>query len=142
MMVSDNRITNGMESDTAQGAQTNTDISMQADIVDDLEGASTINSEMDMREAFSSIQAEAETSVSAAELRLLYRRGADFIELLDMPHFQERVGTQFDGIRRTAEEEFAKTARLLNRRGAEIGAKANYAEKWQGGEPAKHGTNL
>jgi len=131
-MVFDNRITNGMENDAAPGTQISNEASMEAEIVKDRDGSDEINSEADMREAFSNIRYEAETSVSAAELTQLYRRAADLIELLDKPPFQERVGQQIGDIGTVAEKEFAKTAQALNRRGAEVGAKSNYAEEWGG----------
>ncbi len=49
-----------------------------------------------------------------------------------MPAFKEKVGDRLDDIRQVAEEEFATTARALNSRGAEVGARSNYAEKWGG----------
>jgi hypothetical protein len=131
-MTFDNRITSGIENEKTPGAPENNDVSMFADLLDDEKELVEINSEADMRGAFERLRQKAGASVSAAELRLLYREGADLIEMLDNPPFQERVGDQLDEIRRAAEEEFAETARALNRQGREINAKANYAEVWQG----------
>ena len=136
-MIPDDRTTNGLENDNSPGAGFDNDISLQAEIIQDLEGEYEINSETDMRAAFASIRDEAEKSPAAANLTLLYRKGADLLELLDRPRFQERVGGQLDEMRRAAEEEFARNANVLNRRAREVGAKTHYAEKWQGGEPAK-----
>jgi hypothetical protein len=136
-MIPDDRITNGLENDNSPGAGFDNDTSMQAEIIQDLEGEYEINSETDMRAAFASIRDEAETSPAAANLTLLYRRGADLLELLDRPRFQERVGGQLDEIRRAAEEEFARNAHVLNHRAREVGAKTHYAEEWKRGDPAK-----
>ena len=141
-MVSKDHITNGLENDNSPGAGFDNDTSVQAEIIEDLEGEYEINSETDMRAAFANIRDEAETSPAAANLTLLYRRGADLLELLDRPRFQERVGAQLDEIRRAAEEEFAMNAHVLNRRAREVGARTHYAEEWQGGDPAKYGENL
>jgi hypothetical protein len=136
-MIPDDRITNSLENDNSPGVGFDNDTSMQAEIIQDLEGEYEINSETDMRAAFASIRDEAEKSPAAANLTLLYRQGADLLELLDRPRFQERVGGQLDEIRSAAEEEFAKNAHVLNRRAREVGAKTHYAEKWKGGDPAK-----
>lgn len=141
-MAPDDRIPNGIENDESSDTEMNNATSVQAEIVRDLEGEYEINSEADIRAAFASIRDEAKTSPAAANLTLLYRRGADLLELLDRPRFQERVGGQLEEIRRAAEEEFAGNARFLNQRASEIGARTHYAEKWQGGDPAKYGENL
>lgn len=131
-MVSQDPFSNGLENGTAPGAQGNNDIVMQAELTGDGDEIAGIRGEADLREAFSSIRDEVETTISPVQLKLLYRRGADLIELLDKPGFQERAGAQLDDLRGVAEEEFARTARTLNRRGEEIGAKSNFAEKWGG----------
>ena len=141
-MASDDRITNGMENQNAPGMEMDTQTSVQSDIVNDLEGDFNINSEADMRAAFARIREVAKTAPAAANLTLLHRRGADLLELLDRPLFQQRVGGQLDEMRRAAEEEFATNARVLNQRAGEVGARTHYAEEWQGEDPARFGENL
>lgn len=141
-MASDDRMTNDMENENAPGTEMDTQTSVQADIVDHLEGDFNINSEAGMRAAFERIREVGKTAPAAANLTLLYRRGADLLELLDRPIFQQRVGDRLDQIRRAAEEEFAANARLFNQRAREVGARTHYAEEWQGGDPARFGENL
>jgi hypothetical protein len=128
-MVFDNRLMSEMDNDKGGNAQT-TSVSAEADIIPTTDDHVEINSEADMREAFSNIREEVDKSGMSADLIMLYREAGGLIKLLESPPFQERVGAQLDDIRRAAEEEFAQTARELNKRAPEINSTSHFAEKW------------
>ena len=141
-MTSDDRVPDNMENDDFLEMKTDKKASVQAQIVSDLEGEFQINSEADMRAAFASLRDRAEATLSAGELTLIYRRGADMLDLLDRPLFQQRVGDQLDEMRQAAKEEFARNARFLNQRVSQINARTHYSEEWHGEDPARYGENL
>lgn len=60
----------------------------------------------------------------------LYRRAGYLITLTDAPAWEKKFDEDIDEIREAAEEEFAKTARVINRRAEAVGTEANYDERW------------
>jgi hypothetical protein len=89
-----------------------------------------VDNKTDLREVFSKIREDVEKADSRAELTELYRRAGYLITLTNASSWEKKFGDEIDDIRETAEEEFAKTARKINRRANEIGAEADYDEKW------------
>jgi hypothetical protein len=113
------------------------DINAQVDAIDldtrvikTAETSGEIQNVMDMRNAFSNIREEAPKSSSSANLTMLYGQAGNLIKLLDTQSFVERVGDEIDEFRQVAEEEFAQTAREINKRAVELGARSHYAERW------------
>lgn len=89
-----------------------------------------VDNKTDLREVFSKIREDVEKADSRAELTELYRRAGYLITLTNASSWEKKFGDEIDDIRETAEEEFAKTARKINRRANEIGTEADYDEKW------------
>jgi hypothetical protein len=89
-----------------------------------------VDNKTDLKEVFSKIREDVERADSRAELTELYRRAGYLITLTNASSWEKKFGDEIDDIRETAEEEFAKTARNLNRRAKEIGIEADYDEKW------------
>ncbi|MEA2513678.1 MAG: hypothetical protein QOJ59_3165 [Thermomicrobiales bacterium] len=84
----------------------------------------------DLREIFGKIRHDVERADSRDELTELYRRAGYLVTLSFAPAWKKKFGDQIDEIRRVAEEEFAKTARAINKRAEEIGTEPDYDEKW------------
>jgi|SRR5919108_1806789 hypothetical protein len=89
-----------------------------------------VDNKTDLKEVFSKIREDVEKADSRAELTELYRRAGYLITLTKASSWEKKFGDEIDDIRETAEEEFAKTARKINRRAEEIGTDADYDEKW------------
>lgn len=128
-MVFDNRIINDMDQNSGENFQANS-LSEEAEIVPTTDESVEINSVEEMREAFSKIREEVENSSTSVDLIVLYREAGGLIKLMDTPPFIEKAGDKLDEIRRVAEEEFAQTARELNRRVPEVNSRSHFAEKW------------
>ena len=89
-----------------------------------------VDNKTDLRDVFSQIREDVEQADSRSELTELYRRAGYLITLTDASPWEKKFGDDIDEIRAAAEEEFAKTARAINRRAEEVGTDANYDEKW------------
>ena len=89
-----------------------------------------VDNKTDLREVFSKIREDVEKADSRAELTELYRRAGYLITLTNASSWEKKFGDEINDIRETAEEEFAKTGRKINRRANEIGTEADYDEKW------------
>jgi hypothetical protein len=137
-MVFDNRLYNEMNQDVGVNETDNApDLNAQVDAIDldskvikTVEKSGEIQTVMDIRNAFSNIREEAAKSSSSANLTMLYGQAGNLIKLLDTQPFVERVGDEIDEFRQVAEEEFAQTAREINKRAVEVGVRSLYSERW------------
>ena len=89
-----------------------------------------VDNKTDLKEVFSEIRQDVDNAASRAALTELYRRAGYLITLTNASSWKEKFGDEIGDIRETAEEEFGKTARRINRRAEEIGTEADYDEKW------------
>jgi hypothetical protein len=89
-----------------------------------------IDSEAGMRKVFEEIRQDVETAASRPTLTELYKRAGYLITLTYAPSWEEKFGREDSALRKVALEEFAKTARKINRRAAQIGTEADYHEAW------------
>ncbi len=89
-----------------------------------------VNNKTDMKDVFSKIRADVEEANSRSELTELYRRAGYLITLTNASSWEKKYGDDIDDIRKTAEDEFKKTARKINSRAEKIGTDADYDEKW------------
>lgn len=89
-----------------------------------------VDNKTDLKKVFSEIRDDVEKADSRPALTELYRRAGYLITLTNASSWEKKFGDEIDDIRDTAEEEFSKTARKINRRAEEVGTDANYDEKW------------
>ena len=89
-----------------------------------------VDNKTDLKHVFSEIRQDVENARSRSDLTELYRRAGYLITLTKASSWKEKFGDNIDDIREVAEEEFATTARKINRRAEEIGTDADYDEKW------------
>ena len=89
-----------------------------------------VDNKTDLKNVFSEIRQDVENAGSQSDLTELYRRAGYLITLTNASSWEKKFGDEIDDIREVAEEEFATTARKINRRAEEIGTHANYDEKW------------
>jgi hypothetical protein len=89
-----------------------------------------VDNKTDLRKVFSEIRDDVERAKSRSDLTELYRRAGYLITLTKASSWKEKFGDEIDDIREVAEEEFATTARKINRRAEEIGTPAGYDETW------------
>jgi hypothetical protein len=76
------------------------------------------------------IRRDVQEARSRPGLTELYRRAGYLITLTHAPSWQQKFGKDAAELRTVGEEEFRKTARMINRRAAEIGTAADYDETW------------
>ena len=89
-----------------------------------------VDNKSDLKKVFSEIRDDVEKADSRPALTELYRRAGYLITLTNASSWEKKFGDEIDDIRETAEEEFSKTARKINRRAEEVGTDADYDEKW------------
>jgi len=89
-----------------------------------------VDNKTDLKNVFSEIRQDVENAKSRSDLTELYRRAGYLITLTKASSWKEKFGDDIDDISEVAEEEFATTARKINRRAEEIGTVADYDEKW------------
>jgi len=89
-----------------------------------------VDNKTDLKNVFSEIRQDIENAKSRSDLTELYRRAGYLITLTKASSWKEKFGDDIDDISEVAEEEFATTARKINRRAEEIGTVADYDEKW------------
>jgi len=96
-----------------------------------------ISGEADMRRVFRDIRREVAAARSRRTLTELYRRAGYFIVLTYARSWLEKFGRKAGQLRLVAEEEFRRTARLINRQAEAIGSAGDYHEIWGHGPPAR-----
>lgn len=89
-----------------------------------------INSKTALRNVFLDIRHDVDDADSRPQLTELYKRAGYLITLTYAPSWQEKFGTNADTLRGVGEEEFARTARKINRRAEDVGTEADYDETW------------
>jgi hypothetical protein len=86
-----------------------------------------------LKKIFSEIRQDVEQANSRPDLTELYRRAGYLITLTHSPAWEEKFGREITELRKVGKDEFATTARKINRRAREIGADADYDETWGDG---------
>ncbi len=89
-----------------------------------------INGSTDMKRVFTAIRRDVENARSRPALTELYKRAGYLITLTHAPAWREKFGRKLGGLRAVGEDEFRRTAKKINRRAREIGAQADFDDKW------------
>jgi hypothetical protein len=89
-----------------------------------------VNSQTGLKRVFREIRHDIDSARSRPGLTELYKRAGYLITLTHAPSWEEKWGGKATKLRGVAEKEFATTARKINRRARQIGAEADYDEKW------------
>lgn len=89
-----------------------------------------IDNKTNLREVCRQIRNDVRHADDRPALTELYRRAGYLVTLSHASSWQEKFGDEIDEIRSTAEEEFATTARTINRRAEKIDTEADYDESW------------
>jgi len=93
-----------------------------------------VNSKTGLKKVFQEIRQDVEKAKSRPALTELYRRAGYLITLTHAPSWEEKFGREATSLRQAAKEEFATTARKINRRAEAIGSEADYDESWGAGK--------
>jgi hypothetical protein len=78
-----------------------------------------VNNVTDLRNTFQEIRAEVGGANTREDLTKLYRRAGVLVTLTNSPPWRRKFGPAADELRRVAEEEFKRTARVINQRAAD-----------------------
>jgi hypothetical protein len=89
-----------------------------------------VNSLTGLKEVFREIRRDVAEAHSRPALTELYKRAGYLIALTRAPSWQEKFGAGVSKLRQAAEDEFATTARKINRRAKQIDTEPDYDEKW------------
>jgi hypothetical protein len=89
-----------------------------------------VNSKTGFQRIFREIRHDVDRARARPDLTELYRRAGYLITLTHAPSWQQKFGAKAPTLRRAGEEEFARTARKINRQAAAIGTEADFDEKW------------
>lgn len=89
-----------------------------------------IDNKTNLRDVCKQIRDDVRNTHDRAALTELYRRAGYLITLSHANSWEEKFGDEIEEIRHVAEEEFARTARTINRRAEDIGTDADYDESW------------
>lgn len=89
-----------------------------------------VNSRSGLRRIFGEIRRDVAGAQTRPALTELYKRAGYLITLTHAPYWTAKFGNRVGALRQVGKEEFAKTARKINRRAEKIGTKANYDERW------------
>jgi hypothetical protein len=93
-----------------------------------------VNSMDDLKKIFGMIRRDVEKATSREELTELYRRAGYLVTLTRAPAWRKKFGDQTEELRKVAEEEFTRTAHVINQRAEAIGTDPDFDEKWGPGE--------
>lgn len=91
-----------------------------------------VHSRTALRAAFREIRRDIARARSANALRELHGRAGYVVSLTYAPSWQERFGESLADVRALALEEFARSARAINRRAEALGEPVRYDERWRG----------
>lgn len=91
---------------------------------------SRIESITDMKHVYADIRAGVPDAGSRRQLTTLYRQASSVITHSFAPTWKKKYGDKLPGLRKTAESEFRKTARAINRRAKQLGTDADYDEEY------------
>ncbi len=89
-----------------------------------------VENQTDFGQILLAIRKDVDGAKSREGLTELYRRAGYLITLTHAPSWREKFGRRAGRLRAVGEEEFAKTARAINRRARAIGEDADYDERW------------
>jgi hypothetical protein len=89
-----------------------------------------VNSQTGLQTIFREIRQDVTQAKSRPALTELYKRAGYLITLTHAPSWKEKFGKRATTLRQVAEKEFSQTARKINHRAEQIGAEADYDEKW------------
>ncbi len=89
-----------------------------------------VNSESGLKKVFTEIRQDVDKAKSRSDLTELYKRAGYLITLTYAPSWEEKFGKEAASLRSTAKEQFATTARKINKRAEKIGTDADYDESW------------
>ncbi len=89
-----------------------------------------VNSKTSLKKVFTEIRDDVDKAKSRSALTELHRRAGYLITLTYAPSWEEKFGKEANDLRKVARDEFATTARKINRRAKEIGTDADYDESW------------
>jgi hypothetical protein len=89
-----------------------------------------VSNRTDIRHIFERIRDDVQQAYSRDDLTNLYSRAGYLITLTHASSWEEKFGEELDELRNIAEEEFSKTARMINNQADRIGTHANYDETW------------
>ncbi len=89
-----------------------------------------VDNKADIDRIFGEIRDDIKHAHSRERLTELYRRAGYLITLTYAPAWEKRFGEKAAGLRKEAETDFRKTARLINAKAEDIGEKADYDEAW------------
>ena len=89
------------------------------------------NARTDPRGRFKEIREGVEKAQSKEELTELYKRTVYMILMTHSSPIDEKVDRDLKRRRETAEREFTRTVRLINRQAKKIGVEADYDENWK-----------
>jgi len=92
-----------------------------------------VENKTDLKQIFTEIRQDVDKAKSRSDLTELYRRAGYLITLTHARSWEEKFGKEVAELRKAAEDEFATTARRINHRAKQIGAEADYDEKWGNG---------
>jgi|SRR5215211_6566821 len=89
-----------------------------------------VENKTDLKDIALAIRHDVERADSRAALTELYRRAGYLVTLTKAPSWREKFGSEADDLGRVAADEFATTARAINRRAKSIGTEPDYDETW------------
>src|SRR5438552_11487086 len=92
-----------------------------------------VNSKSDLKKIFTEIRQDVEKAKDRPGLTELYKRAGYLVTLTHAPSWEEKFGKEATQLRGAAKEEFATTARKINRKAKDIGTDADYDESWGDG---------
>ena len=89
-----------------------------------------VENQTDLKQVFAAIRKNIDAATSREDLTELHRRAGYLITLTHAPSWRKKFGSKANALRKVAEDEFATTARKVNRRAREVGVEADYDERW------------
>lgn len=89
-----------------------------------------VDNKTNLHGVYLQIRKDVEDAGSRSDLTELYRRAGYLVTLSHASSWREKFGEDIGEIRDVARDEFARTARAVNRQAEKIGAEADYDETW------------
>lgn len=98
---------------------------------------SRIESISDMKQVYADIRGEIPEARSRRKLSTIYRQALSVITHSHTATWEKKYGDLLPKLRATAEKEFTKTIKLLNKRAKALGTEPDYDETYGGGNKRK-----
>jgi hypothetical protein len=89
-----------------------------------------VHNKTDLKKTFTEIRHDIDQASSRPALTELYKRAGYLITLTRAPSWEKKFGNDVNALRTLAEDEFAATARRINRRAKEVGVESDYDTQW------------